>query len=53
MFDYALIIAIFGVCILFGAWKEHTNGNTRDSRLMAGIGIFAWLSSAGLFWATT
>lgn len=53
MFDYLLIIAIFGFCISYGAWKEYANGNVRDSRLMAGIAACAWLGSAGAFWTTT
>jgi hypothetical protein len=53
MLDYVLIIAVFGLCILFGAWKEYANGNVRDSRLMAGIGVCAWLGSAGVLWTTT
>ena len=53
MLDYVLIIALFGLCILIGAWNEYANRNFRDSQLMTGIGVCAWLASAAVFWATT
>jgi hypothetical protein len=52
MLDYVFIMAIVGSCMLLGAWKEYSNGNLRDSKLMAGIGVFTYITSAAMFVTT-
>jgi hypothetical protein len=49
MTDFLMPIATIGMCMLWVAWRDHANGNKRDSALMAGLGVSTVLSSAGLF----
>jgi hypothetical protein len=48
MLDYGIGIALLGMCMLWGAWCDYANGNTRDSKLMAGLGVSSLIGSAGI-----
>jgi len=52
MVEFALTFAIIGICLAWVAWRDHANGNSRDSTLMAGLGVCSFIGSAGLFAAT-
>jgi hypothetical protein len=49
MFDYVLATALLGFCLFWGAWRDYANGNARDSKLMAVLGMCTVMGSAGMF----
>jgi hypothetical protein len=53
MTEFLLPVATVGICMLWAAWRDHANGNKRDSALLAGLGVSTVVGSVGLFAAVS
>lgn len=48
MIDYTLVLGSLALCLLWTAWREHTNNNRRDSKLLLACSVLTGLSGVGV-----
>lgn len=49
--EYLVIAAVLAASVLYGAWREMRNGNTRDGRILAACGAVCAAAGAAAWFA--
>lgn len=48
MFEIAIGAGVIALVTIYSAWREYTNDNPRDAKLLAAFGIGTAVTAAGL-----
>lgn len=51
MIDFAPLVLLMAAVILYSAWYEYRSKNSRDAKLLAGVGLGGLVATNALFFS--